>query len=95
MNYGKPRLGRIAIALSASVMALVPLSTEVDHLLTLFLVAFLPTSWLLGVAFRIYDLKFIGLRRVNRFWWMSSRIWPLDFALRGYFRFRGDEPLLH
>ena len=56
---------------------------------------FLLVPWLLGVLLRLYDLRVIGLARVDRTWFMSARTWVLDFALRGYFRSSQKEPLVH
>ena len=93
MDYGKPRPGRIAFAgVVATILYL--FVYEIDSGAVRLAVSLVQTFWLLGVGFRLVDMRF-RLNRVNRYWFMSHRAWVIDFALRGYFNFKGDEPLLH
>ena len=95
MDYGKLRIGRLLTALVVAVglVVVVPPLDALPVSCTMIGVAVLCLHSL-GVAFRLYDIRVSGLARRNSGWLMSRQTWILDFALRGYFEFEGDEPMV-
>ena len=86
MNYGTIRVGRCLAALVLTVGAYFVWSSW-------WLLLVLP--WFLGSAYRVYDLRVVGLGRVDKSVMMGRWTWAFDFALRGYLRSGEKEPIVH
>lgn len=84
--YGPLRPGRCLVAALLSAGA---------YLVWNHWILWLAGPWFLGVVFRLWDLRVVGLARIDRSWLMNARTWVFDFALRGYFRAAPHQPVVH